>query len=680
MKKYFYLFLAVALSLVSCKKEKFIYESEWLTPLFKADLDMKDVLVDSILVKNPDNSFDLILSYEEKIDSLLEILEVPDSVEEVSVSLTQLVLEDRTFTDTLTLVEMYPPAILLNGQYTSLDAQDITSDQGTSIDVSEQFFQTATFIEGFLDVTIYNDLPVEVETIEYELVNSDDRAVIISDAFNGLLPNSSVSQSYNLAGKTVDGKMDALLKRIKTKASNGDVLIEANKGIRVELKVRDLKPQSATAIFPAQNLIEREDETTYNFGGPQITTMFLLGGEVQMKVFSTINEEIILEYEVPESKHKETGNPIKRTFIIPPAVNGVPSEVDQSFPIEDYEITYKGKDPSVPPFYNTFYSTLTARIEYTGEVRSLSLADSVYVQFGLVDVRPDLAIGDFGKKTYTFSDPIDVPLFKDISGNISLEDASLLLGFENAFGIEAAIDIESVEGINSTKGNSVGIISPLFNDDVYIRRGTNILTGVRPYVKTVEFNKSNSNLKLFLENTPDKIKPQFSVTTRPNGSNNLTDFAFHNSYLKTSVELQVPLHLGMEDLTLVKKQAFNWKPEDLSGLTEGTFKLKVDNGFPWSAVVLLEFMDADSGVLKTYLGTMDDVISAATVDAQSNMVVEPAESELEFILSEVDVSTLRTAQNIRMTVVFNTPESKRYKIYDNYNINLKLIGDFVYEN
>lgn len=680
MKRYIYLLLFMVVGLSACKKEKFINQSEWLTPLFTAEMGMSDIVVDSMLVKNTDNSFDLVLSYDEKIDSLLEILEVPDSVEEVSVSLTQLVLDDRTFTDTLTLVEMYPPAILLNGQYTSLDAQDITSDKGTTIDVSEQFFQTATFNEGFLDVTIYNDLPVEVETIEYELVNFDDRSVIISDAFNNLLPNSSVSESYDLAGKTVDGKMDALLKRIKTKASNGDVLIEANKGIRVELKVRDLKPQSATAIFPAQNLIEREDETTYNFGGPQITTMFLLGGEVQMKVFSTINEEIILEYEVPESKHKVTGESIKRTFIIPPAVNGEPSEVDQSFPIQDYEITYKGKDPGVPPFFNTFYSTLTARIEYTGEVRSLSLEDSVYVQFGLVDVKPDLAIGDFGKKTYNFSDPIDVPLFRDISGNISLEDASLLLGFENAFGIEAAIEIDGVEGINSNKGQTVGMASTVFNDDIYLRRGTNILTGVRPYYKTVEFNKSNSNLKLFLENTPDKIKPQFSVTTRPNGSNNLTDFAFHNSYLKTSVELQVPLHLGMEDLSLVKKQAFRWGEEELSGLMSGTFKLRVDNMFPWSALIQLEFLDANDTVLKTYLGTPDDLIKSGTIDAQTNKVSQSAESELEFLLNSTDVQTLRSAEYIRMTVVFNTPEAKRYKIYDDYKIDLKLIGDFIYEN
>lgn len=680
MKRSLYLFLISMLVFSACKKEKFIYESEWLTPLFNTSLGIEDVIVDSSLVKNADNSFDLVLKHEEKIDSLLDILEVPDSVDEVSVSLTQLILDDRTYTDTLTLVEMYPPAILLNGQTTTLDPQDITSDKGTTIDVSEQFFQTATFNEGYLDITIYNDLPVDIETIEYELVNFDDRGVIISDAFSDLEAFTSVSETYDLAGKTVDGKMDALLKRIKTKASNGDVLIEANKGIRVELKVRDLKPQSATAIFPAQNLIEREDETTYNFGGPMITTMFLLEGEVEMKVFSTINEAIILEYEVPQSKHKVTGESIKKTFVIPPAKNGVPSEVDQSFPIKDFEITYKGKDKSVPPFYNTFYSTLTARIEYTGEVRTLSLEDSVYIRFGLVNVKPDLAIGDFGKKTYTFSDPLDVPLFKDMDGAISLDDASLILGFENTFGIEASIDIDGVEGINSRNGKSVAIASTNLNDEIFIPRAVNILTGVRPASKTVEFNKSNSNLKLFLENTPDRVKPKFTVTTRPYGSNNLTDFAFYHSYMKTSVNLQVPLNVGMQDLTLVRKQAFDWKDEDLNELKSGKFRLKVGNSFPWSASMKIEFMNDAGEVLKTYLGTADDLVKAGNIDQQTAKVISESESELEFDLAQEDILKLKEATQIRITAVFNTLNGNRYKIYDDYSMDLKLIGDFIYEN
>lgn len=680
MRKSISLWIIVLFALASCQKEKFVRESEWLSPLFKASLGINDLIADSNLQVNSDNSYNLVVQYEEKLDSLLEILEVPDSLTEVSVSLTQLILEDRTFTDTLTLVEMYPPAILLNGKTTTLDAQDISSDQGTIIDVTEQFFKTATFNEGFLDMKIYNDLPVEVELIEFELLNNDDQTVVISDAWNNLMPFSSASKSYDLAGKTVDGVLEALLKRIKTKQSNGEVLIEANKGLRIELAIRDLKPQSATAIFPAQNLIEKEEETTYNFGGPQITTMRLKGGEVLMEVYSTIEEEIILEYEVPQSAHVTTGEKITKTFKIPPSVNGVPSRTDERFPIANYEIIYKGKDVNSPPFVNTFYSVLNARIEYTGIERSLSLSDSIYIKFGLVDVVPELAIGDFGKKTYTFNEAIDVPAFRNLYGNISLEDASLDLVFENSFGIEANVDIYDLQGLNNRTGKSVKLVSPEIDNTIFLRRGVNILTSIRPYTKTISFDKSNSNFKLFFENIPDLIEPNFSVTTRPNGSNNFQDFAFYDSYLKTRLELNVPLEIGMDSLTLVKKQAFNWGEEDLKEVKEANLKLQVDNGFPWSAIVKLEFLDDDDQVLKTYFNTLDHLIKEGLIDIDTDKVIAAQRSNLEFTLSAMDIMILKSASKIRITSSFNTPNAKRYKIYDNYTIDFKLIADFKYEN
>ena len=128
-----------------------------------------------------------------------------------------------------------------------------------------------------------------------------------------------------------------------------------NKGLILGAQRRDLKPESATAIFPAQNLIEKEEETTYNFGGPEITLMRLRGGDVIMTVYSTIEEEIIFDYEVPESKHVQTKENIHKIFKIPPAENGVPSKFTERFPIGDYEILYKGKDPYNPAFYQYLF-------------------------------------------------------------------------------------------------------------------------------------------------------------------------------------------------------------------------------------------------------------------------------------------------------------------------------------
>ncbi|MBR9859905.1 hypothetical protein GYB22_04005 [bacterium] len=680
MRKLLVFYIGLSLILFSCKKDKFNHQSEWLSPIMKTSMGLSDLQFDSLITTNADSTVDLVFTYSEKLDSLLSILDVPDSLSEVSFSLTQLVLEDRSFADTLTLREMYPPIILYNGQEVELEAQNITADNGTTLDVTEEFFETATFKEGFLDIKIDNDLPVEAELIEFELLNADDQSVVVSGTFNNIPAFGSDSQTFDLAGKTVNGVLEAKVKRIKTKASNGKVLIDITKGLILNLNVRDLKPLSATAIFPAQNLIEKKDETTYNFKGPEITVMRLKQGFVTMKVFSTIEEEIILEYIVPQSKHVQTKEQIKRTFVIPPSKNGVPSEIDQNFSIGNYEILYKGQDPNKAPFTNTFYSELNARIEYTGEVRSLALSDSIFVQFGLVDVVPELAIGGFGQNSYVFQDTQDLKPMKNIYGRLNLDDARLSVIFENAFGIEADFTINSIVGENTRSGKSVKLVSTDIGVPYRIERGINVTPSIRPFTKKVTFNKSNSNLKLFFENLPDRIRPSFKVLTQPDGHNNFTDFAFFDSYLQSSVELKVPLRMALEDLKIVKTTPFAIEDPAIQNIRSANFKMRVINSYPWEMDLYLEFLDDQGTVLTTLFGNQGGLIEPGFIDQNSGRVLEPKENILEVEVNPEKMRWVKEATQIRVSGTFNTPGNQRYQLYDFYNIDIKLIADFIYEN
>ena len=267
MQRLYYLLLVGVVFLSACRKEKFSSESNWVAPLLQTKLDLGDILPDSITQEGPNGELTVVFEEEYGVSNLEDILEIPDRVEEIEVSLTSLVLDDRSFTDTLTLLEIYPASVLLNGQTTELGAQDITSNEGTVLDVTEQFFTTATFKEGYIDISISNDLPVEAEVLEFELRNDDDKEAIVSGVFTNLAPGTTVQETYDLAGLTVDGVLELIVKRVKTKASNGEVLIDVTNGIRTTITVRGLKPLVATAIFPAQNLVEQAEETKYDFGG-----------------------------------------------------------------------------------------------------------------------------------------------------------------------------------------------------------------------------------------------------------------------------------------------------------------------------------------------------------------------------------------------------------------------------
>lgn len=665
-----------------CKRELSTnWDTEYTTPIAHAEMDLGDLVGDSLLVKKGDNSLDLVYNYQLAVDSINKYLDVPDTLQSKSVTLGKIVLDNRTLSDTISLGEIYPLSKLLDGQTQTLPAFDQDgSNNKQEIDVTKQFFKQAKFKQGFIDMILSNDLPVEAEKIVFQLLNKGDNAVIVYDSFLNVMPNTSVKTTKSLAGKKIDGVLIGIVKRIKTKASDNPVLIDSKKGIRLDLAIRDLEIEYATAVFPAQNLVEENQEVQYNLGGAEITYMELNSGYVVMEVFSNVQEEIILDYKIPNSmKNFDKSNYVRQTLKVPPAVNGSYSKVIKKFPLDGYQIFYRGKTPDLPPFkYNTVYSEFTARIEYSGIERTLSLKDSVYVRFGLTDIKPKLAIGDFGIHFFNFDEKKPVKFFENVKGNISLEDVTMALVFKNTFGIQADMTIDNITGVNSRTNNAVKLISSALPPTFTIDRAQN--NPFIPYIYAIPFNKSNSNLKQFLENLPDRVDSKFSMEVRKRGSQDYTDFVFDTSKLTVNLQLQMPVQFGSDGLELSQLQAFNFMSfKNSDRIKSGVLKLDITNGYPFEASCDIEFLD-EQGVLLTtlYDAGATKTVLPGIIDA-SYMVSQPVKSQLFADIPESKMQKIKLAKKIRIKTKFNTPGGNRYKIYSTYKFGVKLKGKFVYE-
>ncbi len=677
---YSFLFLLFLLA-SSCRKEKFSYESNWITPLVETKLTLGDLVPDSLLDKNNDSSLNVVYEAEYAVSNLEEILQIPDRVESVEVSLTSLVLDDRSFTDTLTLLELYPPSLLLNGTEASLPAQEINTNEGTVLDVTEQFFTTATFKEGFIDISISNDLPVEAEVLEFELRNFKDKSVIVSGVFNDVSANSTVSESYDLAGKTVDGVLELIVIKVKTRASNGEVLIDASKGIRTTITIRNLKPQVATAIFPAQNLVEREDETKYEFGGAELTQVYVKSGSILMKVESTIEEAIVLDYTIPNSSRWDApGIPITKQWIIPAAPKGDRVFVEERFPIDSFNIFLWGKFNNSAPDFNHIYNELTASIQYSGIERTLSLDDKISIEFGLIDVKPDLIIGDPGPHSFSLKDTLSLKAFDNLSGKISLDDAKISLDFYNSFGIQARIIVNELMSENTNNGSRIRL-SPMgeLSSPLLLEKATN--PPLTPFEKTVELDKSNSNVKQFLGNMPNKLYPNLDVIIRPNGTVNRDDFAFAQSKVSVNFKIEAPLTIGLDSFTLTTMENFNLLGEnETQNIKEGKLILKVKNNFPFEGDLRLQFVDGQGEFLFAKSPDARSRMDAAEVDANTGKTVGQAESEVALSISRTEFQLLKSAEQVEVKVILNTKNANRYKMYSDYGVEVQLITDFIYEN
>lgn len=680
MRKTTLSFLLTALLFLGCRKDKFSSDSRWLAPVLETELTLGDIVPDSLLSTNSDKSLNLVFEERYGITNLADILAIPDRVDSVEVTLSSLVLDDRSFEDTLTLGELYPPSILLQGRETSLDAQDISPNEGTVIDVSEEFFSTATFIEGYIDISITNELPMEAELLEFQLINNNDGSIVITGTFENLAPNSSVEESYSLAGKTVNGVLELKVTKIKTRATNGPVTIDARKGLIVSFGVRDLKPSEATAIFPAQNLLERFDETKYQFGGAELTKVEVKEGYIRMKVQSSIEEAIILDYLIPNSESTKDGPPIRRVWTVPAAKPGETVYLDEEFPIAGAEIFLWGKNNYENPLTNHVYSELIARIAYSGIERTLSLSDKIKIEFGLVDVVPHLVFGDPGYHELNLDDTTTINVFKNIEGNLSLEDATIEMLFVNGFGIENQIEVESLVGVNNRKTNSVALVANELNTPIFLSRVSNAAS-TTPTEKTIVIDKSNSNLKQFLENMPDELHAKMTGKVRPRGTLNLSDFAYDFSELYVDLSIDIPMQVGLEGLALKNKAAVNLFENELTeGIKEAKLKITASNSFPIQAALKLEFLDAQGDILTSLFTEGNNIMTAAEVDPVTEKTVAPAESILETTVSRTQVVLLKNATAVNIITTLDTENKNRYKLFADYGIKVQLSTELVYES
>ena len=680
MQRNFLILSLIAFTIISgCRREDDSWSTNILAPLVQTDLGLNDLIDDSLLIEQGDGSYQLFYKYDVEIDSFNDYLSVPDTVKQVTVTLQKLILDDKTYTDTFRLIDIEPTSILLHGQTTIFPPQDFSdATDPQEIDVSKEFFTTATFRKGFLDVTIHNDLPVEIALMVFQLSNKVSGEIIIKDTFTNIQPFSNQTRTIDLAGKKVDGVMLAELLRVATNASAGAVKIDVYKGVRIELDTRELEPEYATAIFPAQNLVTDTQEVIYDFGGASVTEMKIRSGKVIMEVFSTIQEEIVLSYKIPFSGYKGNyGDPVNRVFRVPAAEKGQTQVIKQEFPIDDYIVLYKGKDPKKPPFVNAVYSELIASIEYSGIERTISLSDSVYVRFGIVDVIPEYAIGDFGSKVANLVDSINVQAFKNITGSLSLEDVRMGLIITNGFGIEANLTINNLVSRNTRTNNEVALsYSNLIGQTNLIKRATN--PPFAPFEAAWVMNKTNSNIKPFLENLPDQLEVDFKIQSRPYGSNDYQDWVFNSSRMKASVYLDMPVKFGVNGLTLEQKQDFDVKQiKNLDRISSGQFILKVENQFPLSAGMVVDFLDDQDRVLLS-LFDGEEVLSADLMPGQDT-TAGPKLSRIEANVTAQDMDAIRNCTKVRIRAQFDSPDANRHTIYSNYRIKARLIGDFIYE-
>ena len=681
--------LGIFIFLFSCKKkEDTMWEVALLTPVVTGQLSILDILPDSISEVQSDGGVDIV--FRETLfqyNFADENISIPDTIVETFVSLDSLQLTDRVLSQSISLGDVaialgFPVGtfiILSNGSEVAIDPIADLSSGEQPIDATS-FFESATVESGFLDIEVENGFPIPLANINLEIRNESDGEVIVSEFVAYIEPGETFLSTTPLDGKTVDGNLVAEITDFNSPGSSGEeVLIDTSDALIITMKAYDLSLLEATAIFPAQNLVNNQSNVLYDMGGPEFTEMKIKSGEVIMYIVNTIQDSIHIEYNIPGAVD-EFGNSIGINTVVPPAPPDGSVVIDEVFPLEGYTIDLRGASGVS---YNTFYNEFIARIDSTGEVVTISKDDSIQVIYGLQNIIPLELKGYFGQTELSEKDTIrDLDSFNSITGGtIDLSDCFVDIVVSNGVGIEGDITIKNLTSINPTLGTQESLIaSEYVNVPTAVNRA--IDNPFTPGYTVFNLNSDNSNIVELFEVMPTSLIYDTEMSINPNGNNfNYQDFLLEESSIDLFLDMRIPLNFIAEELML--ENVFDSQLADIKNkedIVDGTFTLHAENGFPFEAGIYVEFLSWNDEVLFTAdLATTP--VAAASLNSDCK-VTESRFTELNVVINAVEMQEILDADKIRVKSVFSTeslpPCPENIRIYSDYYLKFTLSADFNY--
>ena len=202
---------------------------------------------------------------------------------------------------------------------------------------------------------------------------------------------------------------------------------------------------------------------------------------------------------------------------------------------------------------NTLATSISMLLDPNGNGADVTEGDSVVAKVTYSGLRPEYAKGYFGDRTIHIGpESTDLDLFQNIiSGTLDVDDVTLRLRVENGVGVDVQVALDYLQATNSNSGGTVDLASTIVQGPINLNRAIDLGNTFQPSVYQNTINPANSNVDHFFEVLPDRIGYELDLHLNPLGDiSNGNDFLYWNSSLRASLELELPLRLIANDLTL----------------------------------------------------------------------------------------------------------------------------------
>ncbi|MEI6311675.1 MAG: hypothetical protein WCP57_05375 [Bacteroidota bacterium] len=692
----FILLIVVIISANSCRNKESGWNTNLLAPIATAELSIANLVSDSMLTTNSDNSLNLV--YKNTIygfDFSKSLIDIPDTGISKAFRLDSLKLPQQDFNVRFSLGQLCRQLIASGSAGSVFLGNTIISRNGgfmvypaltgltvpaTNYDAS-LYFREIDLISGYMDGWIKNGFPVTIKNVHFQVRNQIGGEVVIDDIIDSIAARDSVFRVYNLSGQHVEGQFTFQLINFDTPGSYGvNAPVDTSDQFELDFRIFGFRASSATAIFPSIDVLASTEDVTQDIqGGAKLTYIEAEEGTLHIYISSSVQEGLTLTYTL-EGAYDKMGRPLRVSSFVPPAPSTTtPSRIDRIFDLSGYSIDLTGKDHNT---FNTYTQTINARVDSSGIERTITSSDSLTISYSLENIKPRLIKGYAGRDTLTIGpETSNFDFFKNIlGGTIGLDDVKLSMSLENGIGVEGDLVIEQFTAKRNT--SSVALTAPsVMNTRIRVNKANEF--PFRTTQTNIALNKSNSNITRLFELLPDRLEYAMKVYVNPNGNDGTyQDFVNANSKLNVNLNMELPLSLVANNLTLKDTLDFNIGNSlaDLESIKGGAINLIADNGYPLEANLDIIVYDEFGGVVDTLLKNY--TISAAGLNS-SCRVDASKKSYDKIVVSEERMDNLKRAYKAVVIAKFSTKSDQTacnsyLKIYSDYKLKLSLTADFRY--
>jgi len=528
-------------------------------------------------------------------------------------------------------------------------------------------FAEVKFGSGIVNITITNNLPVEISLV-FALKNASDNSQIGSNlTFNNIPAGGTVNSQIDLTGETVSSSLIAELVSISSPGSvPNTVPVNMSDDITVSVTTSDLTVISGQALLPEQLFLSIADTIQFELADDvEITFIELNTANIDYTLESHLAENIEVVITLPASL---SGTDTTR-FVIPLGASGQQSG-QLSLDNTKNDFSTDAEQPYNSILFNYGLSVKPSE----GGMVNFDLTDSVVLTYQISDINFDYVEGYFGQHSFDVdADSIDLGLGEiedNISGTFTLTNPKVNINYSNSVGVPVSL------GLNLIGSTGAGETQGLNADSIYFAYPPD--RDNSPVTSTVSFNKDNTDIVELIEMRPGTITYSGGATVNPLGKQGWDNFVMGESSVVAGLEIEIPLEFRANNITLQDTLENPLKAEDseededfgINNVEFASLFLYVNNGFPLEIGFKIQLYDS---IADQVLATLDVPVlfPAAPVD-ENGIVTGPTEDTTTIVITGEFLENLEIADELIVRGSLNTYNSGAVKILTTYTIEFKL--------